>query len=123
MQPIKVHQVSKYWLLWTLQKLHRLLCFSFTGICMQNMQSTVFYAKFFGWELYCISTRNVHIQKHSSKKRISFFFFTVYYRRYSRNTVYSMIQQKTFYSIVYCKVNKISMNKKATAKSPVKREN
>ena len=77
----------------------------------------------FFWELYCISTCNVHIQKHSSKKQISFFFFTVYYRRYSRNTVYSMIQQKTFYSIVYCKVNKISMNKKATAKSPVKREN
>ena len=51
MQSIKVHQVSKYWLLLTLQKLHRLLCFSFTGICMQNMQSTVF-TLFLGWELY-----------------------------------------------------------------------
>ena len=33
--------------------------------------------------------------------------FIVYYRRYSRNTVYSMIEQKKFYSFVT--VNKISM--------------
>ena len=41
-------------------------------------------------------------------KNISVFFpFIVYHRRYSRNTVYSMIEQKKFYSFVT--VNKISM--------------
>ena len=43
MQSIKVHQVSKYWLLLTLQKLRRLLCFSFY---LQNMHSTVFTLNF-----------------------------------------------------------------------------
>ena len=125
MQSIKVHQVSKYWLLLTLQKLHRLLCFSFTGICMQNMQSTVFTQNFLVGN--CMSTCNVHIQKHSSKKHISFFPFIVYYRRYSRNTVYSMIEQKKFYSFVT--VNKISMKhtrafwtKKQRQKAHIKRE-
>ena len=72
MQSIKVHQVSKYWLLLTLQKLHRLLCFSCTGICMQNMQSTVFTLNFLVGN--SMSTCNIHIQKHSSKKQSSFFF-------------------------------------------------
>ena len=72
---------------------------------MQNMQSTVFTLNFLVGN--CMSTCNVHIQKHSSKKQISFFPFIVYYRRYSRNTVYSMIEQKKFYSFVT--VNKISM--------------
>ena len=52
-----------------------------------------------------MSTCNVHIQKHSSEKQISFFPFIVYYRRYSRNTVYSMIEQKKFYSIAYSEQN------------------
>ena len=101
------------------------LCFSFTGICMQNMQSTVFTQNFLVGN--CMSTCNVHIQKHSSKKHISFFPFIVYYRRYSRNTVYSMIEQKKFYSFVT--VNKISMKhtrafwtKKQRQKAQIKRE-
>ena len=124
MQSIKVHQVSIYWLLLTLQKLHRLLCFSCTGICMQNMQSTVFTLNFLVGN--SMSTCNIHIQKHSSKKQSSFFFsFTVYYRRYSRNTVYNMIEQKRFYSIAYSKnvheTHKSILNKKTTAKRPDKK--
>ena len=73
-----------------------------------------------------MSTCNVHIQKHSSKKQISFFPFIVYYRRYSRNTVYSMIEQKKFYSIAYSEQNihethKSILNKKTMAKSPDKK--
>ncbi len=34
-----------------------------------------FYTKFLGWELYVHMYSNVHIQKHSSKKQISFLFF------------------------------------------------
>ena len=121
MQSIKVHQVSKYWLLLTLQKLRRLLCFSFY---MQNMQSTVFTLNVLVGN--CTSTCNVHIQKHFSKKQISFFSFTVYYRRYSRNTVYNMIEQNRFYSIAYSEQNihethKSILNKETTAKSPDKK--
>ena len=61
-------------------------------------------------------------------KSISVFFpFIVYHRRYSRNTVYSMIEQKKFYSFVT--VNKISMKhtrafwtKKQRQKAQIKRE-
>ena len=125
MQSIKVHQVSKYWLLLTLQKLHRILCFSFTGICMQNMQSTVFTLNFLVGN--CMSTCNVHIQKHSRKNKSVFFPFIVYYRRYSRNTVYSMIEQKKFYSIAYSEQNihethKSILNKKQRQKAQIKRE-
>ena len=72
---------------------------------MQNMQSTVFILNVLVGN--CMSTCNVHIQKHSSKKQISFVSFTVYYRRYSSvySTVYNMIEQKTFYSIAYSEQN------------------
>lgn len=56
------------------------------------MQSTI-YTKFIGLELYAHMYSNVHIQTHSSKKQISYFFLTVYQRRYSRN---SIIEQKRF---------------------------
>jgi len=70
-----------------------------------------------------MSTYNVHIQKHSSKKLISFFLFTVYYRRYSINTVYSLMEQNKFYSIAYSEQNiqethKSILNKNTTATSP-----
>ena len=73
-----------------------------------------------------MSTCNVHIQKHSSKNKSVFFPFIVYYRRYSRNTVYSMIEQNKFYSIAYSEQNihethKSILNKKTTAKSPDKK--
>ena len=70
---------------------------------MQNMQSTVYTLNFLVGN--CMSTCNVHIQKHSSKNKSVFFPFIVYYRRYSRNTVYSMIEQKDS----FVTVNKISM--------------
>ena len=58
-------------------------------------------------------------------KSVFFFSFTVYYRRYSRNAVYNMIEQKRFYSIAYSKnvheTHKSILNKKTTAKRPDKK--
>ena len=71
----------------------------------------------------CMSTCNVHIQKHFSKKQISFFSFTVYYRRYS--SVYCLQYDRTE-QVSYSEQNihethKSILNKKTTAKSPDKR--
>ena len=72
------------------------------------------------WVGNCMSTCHVHVQKRSSKKLISVF------PLHCRNTVYSVMDQKQFYSLAHSEQNihethKSLLNRNTTAKSPDKK--